>query len=126
MFQKLGLLLQWIHQYPPSQDGNWMFPEGIDFPVDARVLVKLFKVAEVEDKDSQQSNKYLNTKVNKMEVSLQKEDMFNKSSLLAAIERDCEIKKLSMEESIQNSKSEVSIRRNFCSGQNGICGEEVG
>ena len=98
-------------QSSAKPDGNWTFPEGIDFPVDARVLVKLFKVAEVEDKDSHQSTKYLNTKVIKMEVSLQKEDMFNKCSLLAAIDRDCEIKKLSMEESIQNPKSEVSIRR---------------
>ena len=47
----------------------------------------------------------------KVEVSLEKEDLYSKASLLAAIERDCEIKKMAGEESILNPKMEISIKR---------------
>jgi hypothetical protein len=30
------------------KDGNWEFPEDIAFPVDVRVMVKMYKVAEIE------------------------------------------------------------------------------
>ena len=95
-----------------SKDGKWEFPEGLEFPVDARVVVKLYKVAEVAGPEGTGAqSKYLNTKVLKVEVSLEKEDLLAKSSLLAAIERDCEIKQIAEEEGIQNPKSEVSIKR---------------
>ena len=53
------------------KDGDWEFPEDITFPVDVRVMVKMFKVAEL-DGDAKQT-KYLNTKIIKVEASLQKE-----------------------------------------------------
>ena len=93
----------------PSKDGKWEFPKDVSFPMDVRVLLKLYKVA--EDQVGGTHTKYLNTKVIKVEASLEEEDLYNKSSLLAAIERDCNIKNLSAEESIQNPKIEVSIKR---------------
>ena len=86
------------HSNHNGKDGKWEFPVGVDFPVDARVVVKLFKVAEVGCPGAEVQTKYLNTKVVKVEVSLEKEDLFTKSSLLAAIERDCRIQKLSLED----------------------------
>ena len=56
-----------------SKDGDWNFPDGIYFPVDVRVILKFFKVAECEQGND---TKFLNTKVIKVEVSLEKEDFF--------------------------------------------------
>ena len=47
----------------------------------------------------------------KVEVSLEKEDLFSKASLLAAIERDGDVRKLAGEENILNPKMEISIKR---------------
>ena len=91
------------------KDGDWEFPEDIAFPVDVRVMVKMYKVAEIEG-DAKQT-KYLNTKIIKVEACLQKEDLLNKINLLAAIERDGDIKKLAGDESISNPKMEISIKR---------------
>ena len=91
-----------------SKDGNWDFPEGVIFPVDVRVIVKFFKVAKC---DSDNETRFLNTKVIKQEISLEKEDLFSKACLLKAIERDGDVKNLAHEESITNPKLEVSIKR---------------
>ena len=91
-----------------SKDGDWNFPDGIHFPVDVRVILKFFKVAECEQGND---TKFLNTKVIKVEVSLEKEDFFSKSSLIAAIERDGDVKNIAKQESILNPKLEVSIKR---------------
>lgn len=91
-----------------TKDGNWEFPEGINFPVDVRVLLKFFKVAQCDQKSE---TKYLNTKVLKVEVSLDKEDFYSKSSLLEAIERDGDVKNIATQESILNPRLEVSIKR---------------
>ena len=32
----------------PSKDGKWEFPKDVSFPMDVRVLLKLYKVAEDE------------------------------------------------------------------------------
>ena len=93
-----------------SKDGKWDFPDEVSFPIDARVMIKFYKVAEVAG-DGGGQTKYLNTKVMKAEVSLSKEDLYCKASLQEAIERDCEVKKLAEEESIRNPKCEVSIKR---------------
>ena len=51
-----------------TKDGKWDFPEGVSFPVDARVMIKFFKVAEtVCDGEGRGQTKYLNTKVVKAE-----------------------------------------------------------
>ena len=63
------------------KDGNWEFPEDIAFSVDVRVMVKMYKVAEIEG-DAKQT-KYLNTKIIKVEACLQKEDLLNKINLLS-------------------------------------------
>ena len=98
-----------------TKDGNWDFPEGVSFPVDARVMIKLYKVAESGsdggDGAGRGQTKFLNTKVIKAEVSFSNEDLFSKASVLEAIERDCEVKKLAEEESIRNPKVELSIKR---------------
>ena len=95
-----------------TKDGKWDFPEGVSFPVDARVMIKFFKVAEtVCDGEGRGQTKYLNTKVVKAEASFSKEDLFCKASVLEAIERDCEVKNLAEEESIKNPKIELSIKR---------------
>ena len=91
-----------------SKDGNWEFPESVNFPVDVRVIIKFFKVAECEPGSD---TKFLNTKVIKVEVSLEKEDLFSKSSLLKAIERDGDVKNLAKQENIVNPRLEVSIKR---------------
>ena len=91
-----------------SKDGNWEFPGSVNFPVDVRVIIKFFKVAEFE---TGSDTNFLNTKVIKVEVSLEKEDLFSKSSLLKAIERDGDVKNLAMQESIVNPRLEVSIKR---------------
>ena len=38
---------------PPNdnKDGNWNFPPDIEFPVDARVIVKFYKVVGTDDDD---------------------------------------------------------------------------
>ena len=72
------------------------FPEGISFPVDVRVLLKFFKVAQCQ----QSETKYLNTKVLKVEVSLEKEDFYSKSSLIEAIERDSDVKNIAKQEEL--------------------------
>ena len=97
----------------PIKDGSWDFPDDIGFPIDARVLVKCFKVADTGSEDGAPS-KFLNTKVAKFEIRLSKEDLFTKSMLLAAIERDCGVKNLADQEGIQNPKLEVSIKRQDC------------
>ena len=96
-----------------TKDGNWDFPEGVSFPVDARVMIKFYKVAETGggDGEGRGQTKFLNTKVIKAEVSFSKEDLFSKASVLEAIERDCEVKKMAEEESITNPKVELSIKR---------------
>ena len=91
-----------------SKYGNWDFPEGVTFPVDVRVIVKFFKVAKC---DADNETRFLNTKVIKQEISLEKEDLFSKACLLKAIERDGDVKNLAHEESITNPKLEVSIKR---------------
>lgn len=94
------------------KDGNWNFPPEVEFPVDARVIVKFYKVVGTGDDDGKGvQTKYLNTKVIKVETSLNQEDLYNKSYLMSAIERDCDLKKLSSEESIQNPRFEVSVKR---------------
>ena len=97
----------------PIKDGSWEFPDNIAFPIDARVLVKCFKVADTGAEDGAPS-KFLNTKVAKFETRLSKEDLYTKSMLLAAIERDCGVKNLADQEGIQNPKLEVSIKRQDC------------
>ena len=92
----------------PLKDGNWEFPDNISFPVYVRVKLKMFKVAK-GDQDGQ--TKYLNTKIMKVEVSLEKEDLISKASLLAAIERDGDVRKLAGEENILNPKMENSIKQ---------------
>jgi len=96
-----------------TKDGNWDFPEDISFPVDARVMIKFYKVSEsgCESEGGRGQTKFLNTKVMKAEVSFSKEDLFCKASVLEAIERDCEVKKMCDEESIKNPKVELSIKR---------------
>ena len=42
------------------KDGDWEFPEDITFPVDVRVMVKMFKVAEL-DGDAKQTKLCMNT-----------------------------------------------------------------
>ena len=91
-----------------SKDGNWEFPGSVNFPVDVRVIIKFFKVAEFE---TGSDTKFLNTKVIKVEVSLEKEDLFSKSSLLKAIERNGDVKNLAKQENIVNPRLEVSIKR---------------
>ena len=86
-----------------TKDGNWEFPEGINFPVDVRVLLKFFKVAQCDHKSE---TKYLNTKVLKVEVSLDKEDFYSKSSLLEAIERYGNVKNIATQESILKDRKE--------------------
>ena len=88
------------------KDGNWEFPPDTTFPFDARVMVKFFKVAvaEVTSQDGVQT-KYLNTKIVKAEVSLTQEDLHSKASLVAAIERDCDVKTFAGDESITKSQS---------------------
>lgn len=98
----------------PIKDGTWEFPEDIAFPIDARVLVKCFKVADTGSEVGAPTSKFLNTKVAKFEVRLSKEDLYTKSMLLAAIERDCGVKNLANQEGIQNPKLEVSIKRQDC------------
>ena len=94
------------------KDGNWEFPPDTTFPFVARVMVKFFKVAiaEVASQDGAQT-KYLNTKIVKAEVSLTQEDLHSKASLVAAIERDCDVKTFTGDESIQNPKVDISIKR---------------
>ena len=86
-----------------NKDGNWNFPEGVSFPVDARVMIKLYKVAETGggDGEGRGQTKFLNTKVMKAEVSFSKEDLFSKASVLEAIERDCEVKKWLKKKALQ-------------------------
>ena len=43
----------------PSKDGKWEFPKDVSFPMDVRVLLKLYKVAENEVGGTH--TKYLNT-----------------------------------------------------------------
>ena len=43
----------------PSKDGKWEFPKDVSFPMDVRVLLKLYKVA--EDEVGGTHTKYLNT-----------------------------------------------------------------
>ena len=96
------------------KDGNWNFPPEVEFPVDARVIVKFYKVVETtvgNDDGKGAQSKHLNTKVLKVEAGLNKEDLYNKSCLMTAIERDCDLKKLSSEESIQNPRFEISVKR---------------
>ena len=66
-----------------SKYGNWDFPEGVTFPVDVRVIVKFFKVAKC---DADNETRFLNTKVIKQEISLEKQDLFSKACLLKAME----------------------------------------
>ena len=57
---------------PPNdnKDSNWNFPPDIEFPVDARVIVKFYKVVETDDDDGKTvQTKYLNTKVIKVKLS---------------------------------------------------------
>ena len=56
---------------PPNdkKDGNWNFPPDIEFPVDARVIVKFYKVVGTDDDDRKAvQTKYLNTKVIKVKI----------------------------------------------------------
>ena len=99
---------------PPNdkKDGNWNFPPDIEFPVDARVIVKFYKVVGTDDDDGKAvQTKYLNTKVIKVETSLNQQDLYSKSLLMSAIQRDCDLKRLSTEESIRNPRLEVSVKR---------------
>ena len=54
------------------KDGNWDFPENFSFPVDVRVMVKKFKDSEGDQDADGKKSKYLNTKVMKVEVCLEK------------------------------------------------------
>ena len=99
---------------PPNykKDGNRNLPPDIEFPVDARVIVKFYKVVGTDDDDGKAvQTKYLNTKVIKVETSLNQQDLYSKSLLMSAIQRDCDLKRLSTEESIQNPRFEVSVKR---------------
>ena len=99
---------------PPNdkKDGNWNFPPDIEFPAVARVIVKFYKVVGTDDDDGKAvQTKYLNTKVIKVETSLNQQDLYSKSLLMSAIQRDCDLKRLSTEESIQNPRFEVSVKR---------------
>ena len=51
----------------PSKDGDWEFPEGIEFPIDARVLIKVFKIV---DSVVNNQTKHITTKVIKVEAHL--------------------------------------------------------
>ena len=93
-----------------AKDGNWEFPDGINFPVDVRVLLKFFKVADCEQEEGT-GTKFLNTKVIKVEVSLEMEDFFSKSSLLSAIERDGDVINVAMNQGTMNPRLEISIKR---------------
>ena len=92
------------------KDGDWTFPETFQFPVVSKVLVKFFKVAET-DQDENSSRKLLSTKIIKVEIAFEKSDLFSKQTLLEAIEREADIKKLAREESIHNPKIDVSVQR---------------
>ena len=71
----------------------------------ARVIVKFYKVVGTDDDDGKAvQTKYLNTKVIKVETSLNQQDLYSKSLLMSAIQRDCGLKRLSTEESIQNPR----------------------
>ena len=97
-----------------KKDGDWNFPPEVEFPVDARVLLKFYKVVgmgETSDDGKGVQTKYINTKVMKVETSLNQEDLYTKSSLVSAIERDCDLRRVSSEESIQNPKFEISVKR---------------
>ena len=71
-----------------GKDGDWQFPEDIEFPVLSKVLVKFYKVAEVNNDEEKPGSKLLNTKIIKVEVSLDKKDLLRKQNLLDAIERE--------------------------------------
>ena len=65
-----------------KKDGDWNFPPEVEFPVDARVLLKFYKVVgmgETSDEGKGVQTKYINTKVMKVETSLNQEDLYTKS-----------------------------------------------
>ena len=96
------------------KDGDWSFPEDVEFPVMAKAIVKFFKLVEcggpTED-NKKAAKKYLDTKIVKVEVALEKVDFFSKKSLIKAVEREAGIKELAREESVSNPKLEVHVQR---------------
>ena len=98
------------------KDGDWSFPEDVEFPVMAKAIVKFFKLVEyggpTEEEDNKKAaKKYLDTKIVKVEVALEKIDFFSKKSLIKAVEREAGIKELAREESVYNPKLEVHVQR---------------
>ena len=90
---------------PPNdkKDGNWNFPPDIEFPVDARVIVKFYKVVGTDDDDGKAvQTKYLNTKVIKVETSLNQQDLYSKSLLMSAIQREAEADPNSLGDEIES------------------------
>ena len=90
-----------------AKDGDWHFPDDIEFPVLTKVLVNFYKVAEVISDGS----KLLNTKIIKVEISLEKKDLLRKQNLLEAIQREADLKELAKEEAVSNPKYELSVQR---------------
>ena len=96
------------------KDGDWQFPDDIGFPLVSKVLVKFYKVTDIgqDDKSSSSSkSKFLNTKVIKVEASLEKGDLLRRQTLFTALERETDFKQLCNEEAIENPKIEVSVQR---------------
>jgi hypothetical protein len=95
------------------KDGDWSFPENVEFPVMAKALVKFFKVAETDPTvdNKMGAKKFLDTKIVKVEVALEKSDFFCKQNLLKAFEREVGIKGLAREESLSNPKLEIHVQR---------------
>ena len=84
------------------------------FPVFVKVLVKFYKVVKTSSADMDikgADKKFLDTKIFKVEVALDKSDFFCKQNLLSAVEREAGIKELAREESISNPKLGISVQR---------------
>ena len=74
-----------------SKDGVCDFPEDIVFPVNVKVILKFFKVAEttsdMEKEKKGPGKKYLDIKIIKVEAFLAENDFYSKSNLLLLKER---------------------------------------
>ena len=79
----------------------------------AKVLVKCYKVLEVEgeDKVSRPGTKFLNTKTFKVEAALKRTDFESKQALITAIEQAIDIDEVAREEGIVDPKCEISVMR---------------
>ena len=79
------------------------FPPVIEIPVDARVIMKFYKVVGTDDDDGKAvQTKYLNTKVIKVETSLNQQDLYSKSLLMSAIQREAEADPNSLGDEIES------------------------